>query len=443
VEVGERAKGENSLGKFEKNSSKWVVIPANTRRLLVRLNQKQDKIKEELEKSPWNFLELSNSKIGIIASGVSYLYAKEAIDSLKLNISLLKIGTYPPPRGLVNKLLACVEEILVVEELDPVLEEFSIMCAKDINPDVQIFGKFTHHIPKSGEFCVDTIKKALCKILRKPFEEVDALTKVKKLLPPRPPILCAGCPHRATFYAMKKVFGKNAVYPSDIGCYTLGIQMGTVDTCICMGASITISSGLYKSGENRDIVCTIGDSTFLHTGIPGLINAVYNKSNIVVVILDNGTTAMTGHQPHPGTGVTAQGERTRRISFEQIVRGCGVDYVEIIDPYNLADSIAAFERAKKESGVRVIIARQLCALITKKSKAKKRQFEVTDTCIGCQECLKFGCPAISWNGKKAVINDQCVGCGVCAQICPANSIKIVSIHRRSHRVRRGNVRHEK
>jgi len=423
VEVGEEVR-KNSLGEFEKNPSQWVAIPANARRLIGKLNEKQNSIKEKLENSPWNLLELSNSKIGLIASGVSYLYAKEAIDSLKLNVSSLKIGTYPPPRNLIHRLLENVDEILVVEELDPILEEFSRTYAKEANPDIRIFGKFTDHIPKSGELCVDTVKKALCEILQKPFEEVDRLMDVKKPLPPRPPILCAGCPHRAAFYAIKKVFGKDAIYPGDIGCYALGIHMGVVDTCICMGASITISSGLYKSGDDRDIVCTIGDSTFLHTGIPGLINAVYNKSNIVVVILDNGTTAMTGHQPHPGTGVTAQGERTHQISFEKIVTGCGVDYVETINPYNLTESVEAFERAKKHHGVKVIIARQLCALLSRKSKVKKKQFQVTDNCTGCRKCVKLGCPAISWNGKKVFINDQCVGCGVCAQICPTDSIKV-------------------
>ncbi len=423
---------ENNRHKFRKNPSRWVVIPANTRQLVVKLNEKQNSIKEELEKSPWNKLKLFSSKIGIIASGVSYVYAKEAMDSLKLSLSLLKIGTYPPPRGLVNKLLAYVDKVLIVEELSPVLEEFSIMCAKEANPNVHIFGKFTHHIPESGEFCVDTVKKALSDILENPFKQIDALKNVKKMLPPRPPVLCSGCPHRATFYAMRRVFGKNAIYPSDIGCYTLGIQMGTVDTCVCMGASITISSGLYRSGDDRDIVCTIGDSTFLHTGIPGLINAVYNKSNIVVVILDNETTAMTGHQPHPGTGITAQGEKTYQVSFEQIVRGCGVDYVETINPYNVTESIEVFKRAKNTSGVRVIIARQLCVLLEKKLGIRKKQFEVTDTCTGCKKCIKLSCPAISWDGKKALINEQCSGCGVCAEVCPTNSIKIATVQPLSH-----------
>jgi len=412
---------KNFSGKFEKNSSQWVVIPAHTRRLRVKLSKKQKHIKEALEKLPYNKLEESNSRFGIITSGVSYLYAKEAVASLGIEASFLKIGAYPPSENMINKFLEKLNRVLIIEELTPFVEEFVRVYTK--KQDLHIWGKLTGDVPETGEFSPDTVKEVLSKIFRRPFEEKSILPDLDKLLPPRPPVLCAGCPHRATFYAISQVFGKKAIYPSDIGCYTLGLQMGGVDTCLCMGASITISSGLYKSGEKREIVCTIGDSTFLHTGIPGLINAVYNNSRIVVVILDNETTAMTGYQPHPGTGITAQGEKTHKVSFEKIVRACGVSYVETIDPYNLTESIKVFKRVKEESGVRVVIAKRVCALLAKKLDMKRVRFEVTEECIGCQKCLKFGCPAIEWNGEKAQINEQCSGCGVCAQICPVNSIR--------------------
>jgi len=367
VEIEEDLKPKkNLLGEFEKDPSQWVMVPVSARRLHPELNEKQKKIEKELESLPWNRLELSSSKIGVIASGISYLYTREAIDFLKIPVSLLKVGTYPPPVS----------------------------------------------------------KKALGKVSGRAFKrESDPLEKIKELLPSRPPTLCAGCPHRATFYAMKKVFGRNAIYPSDIGCYTLGLQMGTVDTCICMGASISIASGLYRSGEKRNIVCTIGDSTFLHTGLPGLLNAVYNRSNIVVVILDNGTTAMTGHQPHPATGITAQGRKTHQICLEHLVKAYGVDYVRAVDPYKLDELIQAFEEAKKCRGVRVIIAKRLCALLARKSTPKVKQFKVTESCTRCKRCLEIGCPALTWDGKKVSINEECLGCGVCAQICPTNSIK--------------------
>jgi len=412
---------KNFSGKFEKNSSQWVVIPAHTRRLRVKLSKKQKHIKEALEKLPYNKLEESNSRFGIITSGVSYLYAKEAVASLGIEASFLKIGAYPPSENMINKFLEKLNRVLVIEELTPFVEEFVRAYTK--KQDLHIWGKLTGDVPETGEFSPDIVKEVLSKIFRRPFEEKNILPDLDKLLPPRPPILCAGCPHRATFYAILQVFGKKAIYPSDIGCYTLGLQMGGVDTCLCMGASITISSGLYKSGEKREIVCTIGDSTFLHTGIPGLINAVYNNSRIVVVILDNETTAMTGYQPHPGTGITAQGEGTHKVSFEKIVRACGVSYVETIDPYNLTESIKVFKKVKEESGVRVVIAKRLCALLARKLDMRRVRFEVTEECIGCQKCLKFGCPAIEWNGEKAQINEQCSGCGVCAQICPVNSIR--------------------
>ena len=420
---------ENLIGKFEKDPSQWVMVPANAYKLHIKLNEKQEGIRKEFESSPWNKLEMSNSKIGVIASGISYLYAKEAINSLKVKVSFLKIGTYPPPMNLINELLENVEQVLIVEELEPVIEEYMLMCADTGKRNLRIFGKFTGHIPRNGELCVDIVKEALCRILKRTFKRVDPLADVKKLLPPRPPVLCPGCPHRAIFYAIRKVFGRNAIYPSDIGCYTLGFQMETVDTCVCMGASIGMASGFYRSEESRDVVCTIGDSTFLHTGIPGLLNAVYNKSNIVVVILDNGTTAMTGHQPHPGTGITAQGGRTYQVSFEKITRACGVDYVKTVDPYDLAKLIDVLKEAKERSGVRVIIAKRICALLARKhlrkSKTRRRQFKVADTCIGCKKCVELNCPALIWDGKRASINEECFGCGVCAQVCPTNSIKII------------------
>ncbi|MDD1678454.1 MAG: thiamine pyrophosphate-dependent enzyme, partial [Methanomicrobiales archaeon] len=241
-------------------------------------------------------------------------------------------------------------------------------------------------------------------------------------VPPRPPIMCAGCMHRSTFYAMKKVF-RDGIYPSDIGCYTLGLQMGAVDTCICMGASITVGSGFYHAGDPRDIVCTIGDSTFLHTGIPGLLNAVYNGASIVVVILDNRTTAMTGHQPHPGTGVTATGGESPPVSLEAICRACGVQQVEIVDPYDLPTLLDTFQRTKARSGVRVVIARQPCVITAKKAGIRRRPYRVNkDLCSGCGICVRFGCPAIEMADEISSINELCSGCGVCAQLCPQAAI---------------------
>ncbi len=228
--------------------------------------------------------------------------------------------------------------------------------------------------------------------------------------------------HRPVFYAMKKVF-KDGIFPSDIGCYTLGLQLGAVDTTICMGASVTVASGIMHSGEERDVVATIGDSTFLHTGIQGLLNAVYNGAKMTLVILDNRITAMTGHQPNPTTGLTAVGVPTPPVSLEAICRACGVSFVETVDPYDLVGLTAALKDAKERPGVKVIIARQACVISARRAGLKRGHYQVDqDTCTSCGLCIKFGCPAIERIGEKAHINDLCSGCGVCTHICPAAAI---------------------
>ena len=251
-----------------------------------------------------------------------------------------------------------------------------------------------------------------------PFPPVDPVQN----LPPRPPILCAGCLHRSAFYAIKKVF-RDAIYPSDIGCYTLGLQLGVVDTTICMGASITVASGISHAGDPHDIVCTIGDSTFLHTGIQGLINAVYNGANMTVVILDNRITAMTGHQPNPNTGMTACGIESPPVSLDALCRSCGVSFVESVDPYDITGMVNILQEAKKRKGVKVIIAKQMCVISARRAGVKRGRYRVnTEICTGCGTCVRFGCPAIEIEDEKARINDLCSGCAVCCDLCPAGAI---------------------
>jgi indolepyruvate ferredoxin oxidoreductase alpha subunit len=229
--------------------------------------------------------------------------------------------------------------------------------------------------------------------------------------------------HRPVFYAMRRVF-RDGIYPSDIGCYTLGLQLGAVDTTICMGAAITIGSGIFHAGDERDVVATIGDSTFFHSGIPGLLNAVYNGARMVLVILDNRITAMTGHQPNPGTGVTICGAAAPQVSIEAICRACGVSWVETVDPYDLASLMATFRSAKELPGVKVVIARQPCVITARKANIVRGRFEVDpEICTDCGICIGFGCPAIEKREKKAFITGLCSGCGVCAQICPAGAIR--------------------
>jgi len=224
---------------------------------------------------------------------------------------------------------------------------------------------------------------------------------------------------------MRKVFGKDAIFPSDIGCYTLAVQMGTIDTCLCMGASITLATGIRFSGEERDICCSIGDSTFLHTGLPGLLNAAYNQARITVAILDNLTTAMTGHQPHPGTGFTATGEKTKAASLEALAKALGADFVETTDPYDLNATIETFRRARECQGLSVVIAKQACMTNSRRKGIRRRPFRVNENCSGCRNCIEFGCPAIEFEEDSARISALCSGCGVCAQICSNNAIEVV------------------
>jgi indolepyruvate ferredoxin oxidoreductase alpha subunit len=424
VEMGE-IKERSSNPEFVKDPAKWVMLPAHARPRHTELLKKQDMIKTALADAPWNQLVL-RGELGVIASGISGLYAEEAIKQLEVDISLLRIGTFPPPDELCSKLLKHVTRVMVIEEMEPVLEDYVERSARLYNPDLEILGKMTGHIPREGEFDSLMVRNALAEMAALPVEEALSLKEAEEMLPPRPPALCPGCSHRATYYAMKKAYGKDAVFPSDIGCYTLAVGMGTIDTCLCMGASITLASGIRFGGEERDICCSIGDSTFLHAGLPGLLNAAYNKARITVAILDNSTTAMTGHQPHPGTGFTASGDKTKAVSIETLSRALGADLVETVDPYNVEATIEIFKRAKEFQGLSVVIAKQACMTNARRAGVRRKPFMVIrENCTGCRKCVEFGCPAIEFEEDSARINALCTGCGVCAQICTNNAIEVV------------------
>ncbi len=414
---------------FEKIPQRWVMLPAHARVRHQVLIDKQEEMAAALETSQWNQLEMvEGAAFGIIASGVASVYAKEAIDKLGVKASYLKIGAYPAPTGLIRELAGSVEKILVIEELEPVVEE--IVRTITSGMDVEIHGKDV--IPRYGELNLGTVELAVAGAAGLDYTGYTAPgTDIE--LPNRPPVMCPGCPHRGSYYAMKKAFGKDAIFPGDIGCYTLGVQMGTMDTCLCMGASITTSAGIYHAGETKPICCSIGDSTFLHTGIPGLLNAVYNSADITVTILDNRTTAMTGHQPNPSTGLTVLGDATFMVSLEDISRACGVELVLTTDPFDIATTIDTFKQAKEHKGTSVVISKQECIITARRRGIKLTPFCVDrDECRGCKACIKFGCPAIEFDPPEAEgekgnsrISNLCVGCGVCAQVCPFNAISEV------------------
>lgn len=405
---------EHRTGEFHRDPKQYVVIPAHTRVLHRLLNEKQPAIKKRLVELGYNYADVKG-KTAIIASGVAASYVKEVIGE---DVSFAKIGAYPIDEDWLKKFVDEHTRILVVEELAPVVEE----AVRQVATTTEVFGKMTGTVPYEGELSPAAVAAAMEKAGFSPTQSFPAAAPPASVAP-RPPILCAGCTHRSTFYAMRKVF-KDGIFPSDIGCYTLGLQLGGVDTTICMGASITVGSGIKQSGEERDVVCTIGDSTFLHTGIPGLLNAVYNGANMTVVILDNRITAMTGHQPNPNTGITARGTESTPISLDAICRACGVSFVETVDPYDLPILLATFRQAKERDGVKVIIAKQPCVITARRSGIKRKPYAVDpERCTGCGVCRSFGCPAIAFADDKAWITDLCAGCGVCADICPSGAIR--------------------
>ena len=412
-------------GEFIKNPSRFVVIPANARKLHKKLNEKLKAMEEYSNESGLNSMSLK-SEVGIITSGVAISYVREVLQEKELkDISLLEIGvTHPLPRKLIRKFLEHCERVLVVEELEPYIEDY----AKTFNL-CEVHGK--DFIPREYELNVNIVKKAIYDFLGLKSEEKSIGISLD--LPIRPPVLCAGCPHRALFYALKKVT-KEKIYCGDIGCYTLGINppLKTIDTCLCMGASITKACGMFHAGVKEKPIALIGDSTFLHTGIPGLLNAVYNNANITVIILDNKTTAMTGHQPHPGVGFTATLEETSRVEIEEICKACGVKFIKKVKPFELEETTKVLKEAIEYEGVAVVIAEEPCALIARKLGLWKTPYYVDKEkckgwlCQACRACIALlSCPAITWSeGKAEIIEELCTGCGVCAELCPNEAIKV-------------------
>ncbi|NLD56739.1 MAG: indolepyruvate ferredoxin oxidoreductase subunit alpha [Methanomicrobiales archaeon] len=412
VELGAVTKSTRK-GNFTKDPRQYVVIPAHTRVLHKKLNEKQPAIKKRIVELGLNRAEV-RGKSAIIASGIGASYVEELLPE---GVSFMKIAAYPIDEEWLGAFVRQHEKVLVIEELAPEVEE----CVRQVAGTVEVFGKKSGHAPFEGELSPTAVAAIMEKAGVHPKIPLAVIEPVPGV-PARPPILCAGCLHRSAFYAIKKVF-RDAIYPSDIGCYTLGLQLGAVDTTICMGASITNASGIAHSGEPRDVICTIGDSTFLHTGIQGLLNAVYNGANMTVVILDNRITAMTGHQPNPNSGATACGVETPPVSLDAICRACGATFVETVDPYDVTGMVSVLQEAKKKTGVKVIIAKQMCVIMARRAGVKRGRYTVnTEICTGCGTCVRFGCPAIEFADEKARINELCNGCGVCADLCPFGAI---------------------
>ncbi|HUT96730.1 MAG TPA: indolepyruvate ferredoxin oxidoreductase subunit alpha [Dehalococcoidales bacterium] len=442
---------EKRQGKFVKNRDWLVYTPREARINKPLMLERFDAIKKAADSLPYNQLKPARgAKLGIIGCGLCYSYSIEALKWLGIEdkVSMLKIGTpHPLPEQLVIELLKSVKEVLITEEIDPFVELHVKAIAGEHNIPVKIHGKDL--LPRVGELSTRTVTEALIKLTgaKSPvdFAKLDKLAEeTAPLLPWRPPALCPGCSHRASFYAIKTAskkvardIGKDveAIYPGDIGCYALGYNppLEAVDTTICMGGSFGIANGLSHV-VNAPIVAHLGDSTFFHAGIPPLINAVYNKANITMVVLDNSATAMTGFQPHPGTGHTAMGDETVQLKPEDIARACGVKFVEVVDPFDLKAAAKTIEAAIRFDGPAVVVSRRLCTMIAQREKRKRKEpiipyFVDQDKCSGkCNACIELlGCPAIIKEDGKTVIDQAlCTGCGICAQVCPYKAIIEVS-----------------
>lgn len=445
---GDVVLGKITEGKKQGNFAKdplLVCVPAYARKNRKSMVERLERIKQAVDTLHYNQLKLvAGAKLGIIACGISYGYVLDAIKWLRLDdkVSVLKIGTpYPLPEELVKRLLDSVSAVLVVEELEPFVENGVNVIAQRAAMVIKIHGKDV--VPLIGELSTRKVVEAIVKLTgAKPpvdFAKLDRLKdETAPLLPLRPPALCPGCPHRAALYAINvasRRFSKRTkiepILPGDIGCYALGFNppLNSDDISICMGGAFGVANGLARAVENP-IICHLGDSTFFHSGIPPMINAVYTQARIVMVVLDNLTTAMTGFQPHPGTGYAATGDETVSLKPERIAKACGVKFVEVVDPFDLKAATQTIEKAIRFEGPAVIVCRRLCTVIDLREKRKAGEkiipyYVELDKCNPkCDACIRLlGCPAIIRQGDKTVIDAAlCTGCGICAQVCPYKAI---------------------
>jgi indolepyruvate ferredoxin oxidoreductase alpha subunit len=408
VEIGERVLSEKKIG-LVKDPPRFVPIPVWGRPMRQRVEDRLIRLQALADCSPANRLEWRDRSLGIITSSIAYQYAREVWPKA----SVLKLGmSYPFPDSMIREFAAGVSDLLIVEELDDFIEQhvraLGLACrGRDVVPGIM-------------ELSVDRLLASRALLEGRPVE-VRKPSAFSNRLPPRPPVLCPGCPHRGIFYALSK---KKVLVTGDIGCYSLGAfpPLDRMDSILCMGGGISMAHGLEKAGEPCSVVGIVGDSTFFHSGITGLLDIAYNKGSSTIIVLDNRTTAMTGHQDHPGTGRTLMGESTKAVSIEDIGRACGIERVCVINPYNLehvnrviSDEIAA----EKPS---LIVSRAPCPLREKKRVGVSRKI-LAEECKGCELCLNLGCPAIEGSEGGPRINETlCAGCGLCEQVCPAGAV---------------------
>ena len=406
--VEKQDKCDYQLKEYKKEPQKYVMAPANAIKRHVVVEERIKKLTEYAENCELNTIEDNGKKIGVISAGITYMYAKEALGD---NVNYLKLGMiYPMPEKLIKDFSAKCDTVYVIEELDPVIENHCKALG------VNVIGKEAFTL--LGEYTPSMIKKAVLGI--DPVENI----KPEEQIPGRPPVMCAGCPHRGTFYVLKKL---GLTVAGDIGCYTLGAMppLGAIDTTICMGASVSAAHGMAKARGNefaKNLVSVIGDSTFMHSGITGLVDIVYNKGINTVLILDNSITGMTGHQDNPTTGYTIRKEPTKQVNLITLCKSIGIENVSVCDPFDIKalEKVVKEEVAKDEPSV--IIVQRPCALL--KTVKYSGHCTITDKCKKCKACMKIGCPAITLkDGVVKIDTTQCNGCGLCINVCPFGAIE--------------------
>ena len=416
---------------FVKDTKRWVIFPKLSYQAHINIEARNEELTKVFSQYKRNLLipaedDCKELKKGIATGGFNYTYVTEAMVNLG-QLRELKVSTpHPFPEQLAVEFLTGLEEVLCIEELDPVIERELIYIAGKYHLPVKILGKLSHHVRNSGENTRDSVLADIAAFMGRQLPEQGESGQAVPApeLPVRPPVLCAGCPHRASFYAVKKAMqGRKTIFCGDIGCYTMGnaMPLDMVDTCLCMGAGLGIAQGVGHIEPDTSCFAFVGDSTFFAAAIPGVVNAVYNQAEMTLVVLDNSTTAMTGHQPHPGTGHTMMGEVVAKVNIEAVLQGIGVTAVETVNPLDLAKSIEVVRKMAGLPGVKAIIFKYPCIAIT---KPEGKMAVDIDKCVGCRKCIReIGCPGlIIRDGQVTIDESLCTGCGLCSQICPFEAI---------------------
>lgn len=441
VRTGEMKRTPFQKADWPHEPARFVTVAESARNFKLNMLERSKAIKEEFENSELNTKSIGKSPgIGVITSSAGYNYAVEACRLLDVSPSILKLGTTSPlPERLIADFIAPLKRVILVEELSPYLEMQVAAIAKEANPGIEIIGKRSGHLSEAFEYNTNIVAKVLSKLFGvKTPRDYDAVIsraqKLKQGIPIRPPTFCPGCPHRGTFNALRKALkGVKHVFASDIGCYSMSTLSPNFygDSMLCMGASVGIAAGFFYS-VNEKVIAMIGDSTFFHAGMPGLVNALHNGVDYKLIILDNDVTAMTGQQPHPGTPLPKDEPGLKRIVLEEVVRGMGVDDVTIVDPYDVKNSSDIMKEALARPGLGVIISRRVCALHGDRLKRRRgepiiSEYVDKEVCKRIYACEKdFYCPAISIDeeDRRAIISRElCDGCMVCAKLCPIGAIK--------------------